>query len=231
MWQERTHGHNSLKDSATEPSLHVLGVGVPGQADLGVAARFHDRLHVRRVGRALAVDLDPDFDAGVVGRLAAGDERLADLVERLGDLDFLRQAVGPHLDALAAEVGGELHELLARLDVLLDHGGVGVLELADAAASPNVHAGVGETIFDVLALVLAQRTARRRACGWCAARPARRRRLARLEKRRKVPVGGEVVGDEAEAEFRLFVVVFLAGAWRRGRRRGRRRRGRRRARK
>ena len=39
-------------------------------------------------------------------------------------------------------------------------------------------------------------------------------RVTRSEKRRKVPVGGEVVGDEAEAEFRLFIVLIFSAFYR-----------------
>ena len=52
------------------------------------------------MGRAVAVDLDPDFDARVLGRLAAGDQRLADLLQRLGDLDLLGRPLGRTLTPL-----------------------------------------------------------------------------------------------------------------------------------
>src|SRR5262249_28145299 len=129
---------------------------VPRQADALVAAVLHHRLHVRRVGRAGAVDLDPDFDAGVRRRLAARDQRLADLLQRLLDGHRLRQAVGPHLDAAAAEVRHEVHERLARLDVLLDDALLRGVELAHGAAAPDFDAGVGALLLDLLPLLLAE---------------------------------------------------------------------------
>ncbi len=38
-----------------------------GDADAGVVGGLHDGAHVRRMGGAAAVDLDPDFDASVFG--------------------------------------------------------------------------------------------------------------------------------------------------------------------
>src|SRR5207237_3920291 len=60
--------------------LDVLGIGVPRQADRLVAAVFHDRLAARRLSGAVAVNLDLDLDPGILGRLAALDQRLADLL-------------------------------------------------------------------------------------------------------------------------------------------------------
>src|SRR5262249_39762000 len=137
--------------------LHIGRVGVPGEADLGMAAVLHDGLHVLRLLGAAAVDLDPDFDPGVLGRLTAGDERLADLFEGLLDRHAPGQAVGPHFDATTAEVGDQLHELLARLDLPLDLGLIRRLEFAGRAATPDFDLGIGALLADFLALRLAQR--------------------------------------------------------------------------
>src|SRR5262249_15649180 len=133
--------------------LDVLRIGVPRQTDLGMAAVVHDRLDVWRMGGAAAVDLDPDLDAGIGGSLAARDECLAHLLQRSFDRHLPGQAIGPDLDTLAADVGCQLYEALACLDVLFHDGGVGRMELADAAATPDGNAAIGELLLDVLALL------------------------------------------------------------------------------
>src|SRR5262245_3227339 len=60
----------------------------------------------------------------------ARHQRLADLLQSLIQVRARRDAVGPHLHALAADLSDEPDELLARLDVLLHHVRVGRLELA-----------------------------------------------------------------------------------------------------
>ena len=116
----------------------------------------HDRLDVRRVLGAAAVDLEPDLDVVVRGEAAAGVERTADLVQRALDGHVLRQAVGPHLNAAAADVRCQLHERPANVDLTLDLFGIGRVELARGAAAPDVDAGIGEAFFDLGVLLLAQ---------------------------------------------------------------------------
>ena len=121
-----------------------------------MAAVLHDLLGVRRQGRAAAVNLDPDLDVCIGGGLATGDERFANLFEGLLDRHLLRQIVRPNFDPPAAEVGDQLDKLFARLDVVLDHGRVGRVELADRSTAPDVDARVGKAFADLLTLGFAQ---------------------------------------------------------------------------
>src|SRR5258707_11406686 len=119
-------------------------------------AMIHDRLDGWWMRRAGAVDLDPDLDARIVRCLAAFDQRLADLFERLFDRHALGQTVGPHLDSASTDVGGQLDELLAGLDLFPDLAGVDSLELARRAAAPRFDARIGESLLHLLALLRSQ---------------------------------------------------------------------------
>src|SRR5262249_17417742 len=123
-----------------------------------------------------------------------------DLFERLGHRDVLGQGVGPHLHPAAADVRGELDELPAALDILLDHGRVGRMKLTDGAATPAIDARVGEAFADLLALRLAHGR-----LGGVLVRGAQLDGgqadvAANLEDGRQVPVRSDVVGDDAEAK-------------------------------
>ena len=97
MWHDLIHGLSRSNDAVDRLVLDVGRVRVPRHADRLVAAGVHDGLHVLRDLRDRAVDLDPDFDAGVRRGLAALDERLADLLERLlrGRRPSARRWAGP----------------------------------------------------------------------------------------------------------------------------------------
>jgi hypothetical protein len=148
------------------------------------------------------VNLDPDFDARVGRSLPALLERLADLRERLLFVGPLRDAVGPHLHAGAAEVVNQLHERLAVFDVLLHHLGLVRVELAHAAAPPEHDARVRELLLHLFALVGAEArfdTVLVRGAALDGRDPDL---FAHLQNGGQVPVRGHVVGDEAEFELR-----------------------------
>src|SRR5262249_38983078 len=77
---------------------------------------------------------------------------------------------------------------------------VGRVELAGGAAAPDVDAGVGEALADLLALVAAQRRLDAVLVGGAQLDGGKADALAHLEDGGHVPLLGDVVGDDAEAE-------------------------------
>jgi hypothetical protein len=121
-----------------------------------MAALFHDGFYVRRMRGAGAVDFNPDFHPGIRGGFAAFAEHLVDLLQSFFDRDFLGLVVWFNSPPASADVGGQLNEFFARLDILADNGGIRGMKLADAAAAPTLHSGVGESLPDFLALAFVQ---------------------------------------------------------------------------
>src|SRR5581483_5897697 len=97
----------------------VGGVGVPGDADARMVSVLHHRAHVRRMGGAGAVHFHPDFDVVIGSHAPASGEGPADLLQGTFNGHALGQSVRADLDAFAADVGGELDEVAAGIDVLL----------------------------------------------------------------------------------------------------------------
>ena len=176
-----------------------------------MAAVFHDLLDVRRQGRAAAVDFYPDFDVRIRRCFAAGNQGLADLLKSLFYRHTLRQIIGPHLHATAADVRRELDEGLAGVDVLLHDGRIRGMKFADRAAAPDFNARVGEAPAHFLALLLVQ--GRLHAVRMRGAQLDRRDadRLAHPQNGRHIPLGGDVVGHHAETEFERLCLFFRRG--------------------
>ncbi|MCC6443911.1 MAG: serpin family protein, partial [Armatimonadetes bacterium] len=105
--------------------LDIVPIGVPADSHLRVAACVHHGLDIGRVGRAVAVNLQPDFDAVIGGELSAPAERLADLLQgRLHRNPFvLLQPVGAHLHPGRPHICGQLDESLAAFDMGFHLGG------------------------------------------------------------------------------------------------------------
>src|SRR4051812_30194402 len=111
-----------------------------------MAAMFHHSFDVRWMGRSWPMDFHPNFHPGIGGWLAAGDQRVSDLLQRLLHWYPLWEAIGADLDPTAPDVGRELHEFLARFNVLAHDGGIGGVELANAAAAPNFDPGISKAL-------------------------------------------------------------------------------------
>src|SRR5438874_652932 len=107
---------------------------------------LHDGLYVGRLLRTGAVDLDPDLNPKSLGRLAAFDQRFANLLESLFGGNAFWQTVWPNLHAGPADVVNQLDELLTRLDILVDDGWVRRMKFTHATAAPEDDAGVGESL-------------------------------------------------------------------------------------
>ncbi len=142
------------------------------------------------------MELDPDLDPGVRRGLPARDQGLADLLQRFFHTHSPGQVVGPDLDPPATQVRHQVHEGLARLDVLFDDGRVGGMELANRAAAPDFKAHVGTALADVFALVLAQRGLDAVLVRGAKLDRAQADFLAHLADRVEIPGRGNVVGDD-----------------------------------
>jgi hypothetical protein len=74
---------------------------------------------VGRMGGAAAMHLNPDLHIGLIRRPATLGEGSSNLLQGALGGNIRRQIIGPHLDALASQIGDELNELPARLEVAL----------------------------------------------------------------------------------------------------------------
>ena len=201
MWHDLTHGRSSerLGDGAvlTRRSgfeFQVRPTFLWPQCSMIV-------LHVRRVLRAGAVDLDPDLDARVRRRLAARDRapcRSAPASSPTGT--SFGRPLGRTFTPLPPRSAGRSTNCLHVSMFFWTTAGSGDWNSQVAAAAPDVDAGVGELLADLLALLLAQRRLDAVLVARAQARRRRCRRCRTLSIVGKVPLGGDVVGDDAEAE-------------------------------
>src|SRR5262245_42634346 len=80
------------------------------------------------------------------------------------------------------------------------------MELANAAAAPDVDARVGEALLDLPALVPGQARLDAMLVGGAQLDGADADSFADLEQGRQVPGGGDIVGDQAQAELEALVL-------------------------
>ena len=128
----------------------VARIGVPADADRGVAAGVHDLTHDFGPLGLAAVDFDPDFDAVARRMLAAGLQRLANAADCDVVRHSVRQPVRAHLHAPAAQVVRQFHEAPGLLHVGPSLGRVRRVELAGRAEAQQSHAAVLEAVSHAL---------------------------------------------------------------------------------
>jgi hypothetical protein len=144
------------------------------------------------------VDFEADDLAVLAGVVAEFAQGAADLFERFRGGHFFRQAVGAHLHAACAHIGGEDDVFLRGLDVAAEFLLVRGMEIERAAESHQLDLGIGEAFAHVRALLFRQRNLDAVLVAGAQLDALEAGGLAVLDERGHVPILREVVGDGAE---------------------------------